>query len=140
LRSARKEIVMQYLLMCCFEEKAWNAIPEHERESVMRDYAAWIDSAAASGHYKAGGKLKPSSLSTTVRASHGKPVITDGPFAETREQLGGYHVLDCRDLDEALALASRIPTLKVGGTIEVRPLEFVVDPAVSMQTGGALAA
>ena len=133
---------MQYLLMCCFEEKAWNAIPEGEREAVMREYAAWIENASASGHYRAGGKLKPSSLSTTVRVSHGKPVITDGPFAETREQLGGYHVLDCRDLDEALALAARVPTLKVGGTIEVRPLEFVVEPSAAMPTtnAGALAA
>ena len=131
---------MQYLLMCCFEEKAWNAIPEQERDGVMREYAAWIDGAAASGHYRAGGKLKPSAVSTTVRVKNGKPVITDGPFAETREQLGGYHVLDCRDLDEALALAARIPTLRVGGTIEVRPLEFVVDPAATAKADGALAA
>ena len=132
---------MQYLLMCCFEEKAWNAIPEQERATVMRDYGAWIESTTASGHYRAGGKLKPSAASTTVRVRNGKPVITDGPFAETREQLGGYHVLDCRDLDEALALAARIPTLKVGGTIEVRPLEHVIG---GMDTGpvkaGALAA
>jgi hypothetical protein len=132
---------MQYLLMCCFEEKAWNAIPERDREVVMRDYAAWIESATASGNYRAGGKLKPSSLSTTVRVSHGKPVITDGPFAETREQLGGYHVLECRDLDEALALAARVPTLKVGGTIEVRPLEFAIGGADAMPNAtGALAA
>jgi hypothetical protein len=127
--------------MCCFEEKAWNAIPEREREVVMRDYATWIESTTASGNYRAGGKLKPSSLSTTVRVSHGKPVITDGPFAETREQLGGYHVLECRDLDEALALAARVPTLKVGGTIEVRPLEFAIGGADAMPNAtGALAA
>jgi hypothetical protein len=129
---ASKEILMQYLLMCCFEETAWNAIPEKERETVMRDYGAWIESATASGHYRAGGKLKPSSLSTTVRQKSGKPVIIDGPFAETREQLGGYHVLECADLDEALALASRIPTLRVGGTIEVRPIEFTVGPGAAL--------
>lgn len=132
---------MQYLLMCCFEEQAWNAIPEQERATVMRDYGAWIESATASGHYRAGGKLKPSAASTTVRVKNGKPVITDGPFAETREQLGGYHVLDCRDLDEALALAARIPTLKVGGTIEVRPLEYVVGGTDAVPVkAGALAA
>jgi hypothetical protein len=119
---------MQYLLMCCFEEKAWNAIPADEREIVMRDYGAWIQSATASGHYQAGGKLKPSASSTTVRVKNGRTAITDGPFAETREQLGGYHVLECRDLDEALALAARVPTLKVGGTIEVRPLDFSTGP------------
>ena len=119
---------MQYLLMCCSDEKAWNALPEEQRETVMRDYGAWIDQAIATGHYLAGGKLKPTSSSTTVRVRNGKPVITDGPFAETREQLGGYHVLECRDLDEALALAARIPALQAGSTVEVRPLEFTVDP------------
>ena len=132
---------MQYLLMCCFEEKAWNAIPEHERDAVMREYGEWIERATASGHYRAGAKLKPSAASTTVRVKNGKPVITDGPFAETREQLGGYHVLDCRDLDEALALAARVPTLKVGGTIEVRPLEFAVGGTdAAPAKAGALAA
>jgi hypothetical protein len=119
---------MQYLLMCCFDEKAWNALPSDARDGVMREYGAWIDNATASGHYRAGAKLKPSAASTTVRVKNGKPVITDGPFAETREQLGGYHVLECGDLDEALALAARVPTLKVGGTIEVRPLEFATGP------------
>ena len=131
---------MQYLLMCCFEEKAWNAIPEQEREVVMREYGAWIDSATASGQYLAGGKLKQSSLSTTVRVKNGKPVITDGPFAETREQLGGYHIVECKDLDEALALAARVPTLKVGGTMEVRPLEFTVGPQAAAKPDAALAA
>ena len=115
---------MQYLLMCCFDEKAWERIPESRRDGIMQEYGAWIQSAAHDGHYVSGGKLKPTASSTTLRAENGKPVITDGPFAETREQLGGYHVLECKDLDEALALAGRIPTLAAGGTIEVRPLEF----------------
>jgi hypothetical protein len=115
---------MQYLLMCCFDEKAWERIPEAERAGIMQEYGAWIETTATSGHYVSGGKLKPTASSTTVRARQGKPVITDGPFAETREQLGGYHLLECKDLDEALALAGRIPTLRVGGTIEVRPVEF----------------
>ena len=133
---------MQYLFMCCFDEKAWNAIPQSERDVVMREYGEWIESATASGQYLAGGKLKPSSLSTTVRAKNGRPVITDGPFAETREQLGGYHVVECSDLDEALALASRVPTLNVGGTIEVRPLEFAVGAAAAAaaHTAAAVAA
>jgi hypothetical protein len=131
---------MQYLFMCCFEEARWNAIPEAEREGLMREYGAWIDSATASGHYLAGGKLKQSSLSTTVRVKNGKPVITDGPFAETREQLGGYHIVECNDLDEALALAARVPTLRVGGTMEVRPLEFTVGPQATAKPDAALAA
>ena len=115
---------MQYLLMCCFEEKRWDAIPQGERDEIMRQYGELVESITRSGHYLAGAKLKSSSAATTVRQKNGKPVITDGPFAETKEQLGGYHLLECKDLDEALAIAARIPTLRVGGTVEVRPLEF----------------
>ncbi|HEX2825173.1 MAG TPA: YciI family protein [Burkholderiales bacterium] len=122
---------MQYLFMCCFEEQAWNAIPGEARDRVMRDYGAWVDALTAQGQYLAGGKLKPSAASTTVRVKNGKPFITDGPYAETREQLGGYHVVECQDLDEALALAARIPTLPVGGTIEVRPLDFSTTPGAA---------
>lgn len=118
---------MQYLLMCCFDETRWDAIPGPQRDEVMNEYGEWIGSMAKSGHYLAGGKLQSSASATTVRMKNGKPAITDGPFAETKEQLGGYHVLDCRDLDEALAMAQRIPTLRVGGTIEVRPLERMLE-------------
>ena len=110
---------MQYLLMCCFDEKSWNAIPEQEREVVMRYYGAWIDKATASGQYLAGGKLKPSSLSTTVRVKGGKPIITDGPFAETREQLGGYYLIEAGTMEQAVEWAAKCPGVK-GGCIEVR--------------------
>ena len=114
---------MQYLLMCCFEEKAWDRIPDAERDGIMQEYGEVIQGLVKSGHYLAGAKLKSSSAATTVRGKNGKPVITDGPFAETKEQLGGYHLVECRDLNEALSIASRIPTLRAGGTVEVRPLE-----------------
>jgi hypothetical protein len=114
---------MQYLLMCCFDEERWQSLPETERSGIMKEYGEVIQGMSASGHYLAGAKLKGISAATTVREKNGKAVITDGPFAETKEQLGGYHVLECRDLDEAIAMARRIPTLRAGGTIEVRPLE-----------------
>ena len=114
---------MQYLLMCCFDEKRWESLPEAERAGIMKQYGEVIESMTRSGHYLAGAKLKGTAAATTVRERNGKPVITDGPFAETKEQLGGYHVLECKDLDEAIAMARRIPTLPAGGTIEVRPLE-----------------
>jgi hypothetical protein len=117
---------MQYLLMCCFNEKEWNGLADAERENIMRDYGEWIQSTAKSGHYQTGGKLRSTSSATTIRAKNGKPAVVDGPFAETKEQLGGYHLLECADLDEAISLAKRIPTLRAGGTIEVRPLEHVV--------------
>ena len=117
---------MQYLLMCCFDEKQWEAIPESARGEIMKEYGDWIAGTAKTGHYRGGAKLRSTAAATTLRTKNGKPVVMDGPFAETKEQLGGYHVIDCSDLDEALAIAKRIPTLRVGGTIEVRPLEHAV--------------
>ena len=73
---------MQYLLMCCFDEKKWESIPESQRDGVMQEYGEWIQGTAKSGHYLAGAKLRATSSATTVRAKNGKPVITDGPFAE----------------------------------------------------------
>ena len=114
---------MQYLLMCCFDEKEWNRIPAAQRDGIMQEYGQWVQSTVSSGHYRAGAKLQATSSATTIRSKNGRPALVDGPFAETKEQLGGYHVIECKDLDEALSIAKRIPTLRVGGTIEVRPLE-----------------
>ena len=116
---------MQYLLMCCFDEKCWNDLPQDERDSVMKDYGEFVQSTIRDGRYLAGARLQSVASATTVRGKSGKPVVMDGPFAETKEQLGGYHLVECKDLDEALALARRIPTLRVGGTIEVRPVQHV---------------
>jgi hypothetical protein len=126
---------MQYLLMCCIEEERWNEIPQAQRDAVMHEYGEWIQTHTASGHYRAGAKLRSSSCATTLREKNGKAVMTDGPFAETKEQLGGYHVLDCKDLDEALSIARRIPTLKVGGAIEVRPIEAQAERYIPVNTG-----
>lgn len=114
---------MQYLLLCCIDEKAWDALPETERDRVMQRYDEWSQELVRSGHFRAGAKLQSSATATTVRETQGKRVLMDGPFAETREQVGGYHLVECRDLDEAISIAGRIPTLTVGGAIEVRPLE-----------------
>jgi hypothetical protein len=113
---------VQYLLMCHMDEERWENLTERERDDVMQKYGEFVQGIVKSGHYRAGGKLAPSSTATTVREKNGKRVNTDGPFAETKEQLGGYHLVECKDLDEALAIAGRIPTLSVGGAVEVRPL------------------
>ncbi|HSE39710.1 MAG TPA: YciI family protein [Acidobacteriota bacterium] len=116
---------MQYLLMCYFDEQKWNSIPESQRDIVMKGYGKLVNDLALSGHLKAGAKLASSTMSTTIREKNGKSAITDGPFAETKEQLGGYHLIECNDLDEAIAIAKKIPTIHVGGTIEVRPVEWL---------------
>jgi hypothetical protein len=78
--------------------------------------------AGSSGHFRAGSQLQPTSNATTIREKNGKAVTIDGPFAETKEQLGGYYLVECKDLDEAIALAKRIPLVANGGVVEVRPL------------------
>jgi hypothetical protein len=112
---------MQYLLMCCFDEDRWEKIPEPERDEIMRQYGEFQQRLASSGHYRAGAKLGSSATATTVREKAGKVVITDGPFAETKEQLGGFYMIDAKDLNDAIQIASRIPSAKIG-TIEVRPI------------------
>jgi len=114
---------MQYMLMCCFEEKAWTQLPDSEKDRIMREYGALIQILVKSGQFRGGGQLGSTSSATTVRMKGGKLAFTDGPFAETKEQLGGYHLVECRNLDEALSIAARIPTLPAGGAIEVRPFE-----------------
>ncbi len=115
---------MQYLLMCCFDEEKWEKIPEAQRDKVMQEYHTVLQDLVKRGHLRAGAKLRPSATAVTVREKNGKPAMTDGPFAETKEQLGGYHHIECKDLDEAIAIAKRIPTLPLGGSVEVRAIDF----------------
>jgi hypothetical protein len=114
---------MQVMLMCCIDEKRWLALPEADRDAVMRDYGVWVAGLEREGRHRATEKLAGSPSAKTLRLANGRPVVTDGPYAETKEQFGGFHIVECRDVDEALAIAARIPTLRVGGTIEVRPVE-----------------
>lgn len=114
---------MQYMLMCCFDEGAWNSLPEAQKDKIMRDYRNWVQNLVEAGIFLGGAKLEPAPSAKTVRIRDGRTVFTDGPFAETKEQLGGYHLVECKDLDEAMALAGRIPTLAAGGTVEVRCVE-----------------
>jgi len=114
---------VQYMLMCFFDENRWAGLPEATRRQLMQDYNELIREIGRSSRLRGSVKLRPSTVSTTLREWGGKLLITDGPFAETREQLGGYHLVECDNLDEALALARRIPTVRAGGSIEVRPVE-----------------
>ena len=112
---------MQYILMCCFDETAWNNLPGAQRDTIMRDYGDWVQNLVDTGRFRGGAKLHPAPSAKTVRMKNGRTVFTDGPFAETKEQLGGYYLIEAKDLDEATGIAARIPSAKTG-TIEVRPL------------------
>ncbi|MCI0414750.1 YciI family protein [bacterium] len=115
---------MKFLLMCYFSEDLWGKIPETQRNDIMQQYGALLKETVKSGHLLDGAMLARSHMATTVRRQAGKPVITDGPFAETKEQLGGYHLMECKDMEEAISIALRIPTLPFGGTIEIRAVEL----------------
>lgn len=112
---------MQYLLLIYDNEQRWATYSPDEAQRIMGEYGALTQSIAQSGHYKGGNQLQPIASATTVRVRNGKRQTTDGPFAETREQLGGYFLINAADLDEAIAIAERIPAAKTG-SIEVRPI------------------
>jgi hypothetical protein len=113
---------MRYLLLCCINENHWEGIPTPERDAIMREYGTWVQDLDKAGCHVASAQLQSTTTAATVRLKQGKRVVTDGPFAETKEQLGGYHLIECADMEEATSIATSIPTLRVGGTIEVRPL------------------
>jgi len=112
---------MQYLLLIYEREADWHALSEQERGAIFQEYMAFTQGIMKSGHHRAGDALQPVATATTVRVRNGKTVTTDGPFAETREQLGGYYLVEAQDLDEAIALAARIPAARYG-SVEVRPI------------------
>ncbi len=112
---------MQYLLLIYRNEAEQAKMDAAAGQQMRTDYGAFTQSIIQSGNFKAGDALQPSSTATTVRVRDGKTLTTDGPFAETREQLGGYYLVEAKDLDAALAIAARIPGAKVG-SIEVRPI------------------
>lgn len=98
-----------------------NALSEEDRNECYDESVQLTQDLHATGHFVAASPLHPTSTATSVQVREGRKLITDGPFAETREQLGGYFIVEAKDLDEALAIAARIPSARIG-TIEVRPL------------------
>jgi len=112
---------MQYLLLIYRNEAQQGQMAPADYQKLLAEYSAYTQSIVASGHFKAGDGLQPTSTARTVRVREGKILTTDGPFAETREQLGGYYLVEARDLNAAIELAARIPGAR-DGSIEVRPV------------------
>jgi hypothetical protein len=112
---------MQYLLLIYSNEKEVAALNPSVLGSMMGEYMEFTKEIVQAGQFKAGDRLKPTSAATTVRVRNGQVATTDGPFAETREQLGGYYLVDAKNLDEAISIAARIPGARIG-SIEVRPI------------------
>jgi hypothetical protein len=118
---------MRYLCLIYDDEKKVAAMPESESNAFMGEYFAFTDGIKASGHYLAGEALQPVETATTVRVRNGKVGTTDGPFAETKEQLGGFYMIEARDLNDAIQVAAKIPSAKIG-SVEVRPIVEFTQP------------
>ncbi len=112
---------MKYLCLIYEDEKIWEKMPKADSEKVFGEYYAFEEGIKKSRQYIGGNALQPTQTATTVRVRNGKVSTTDGPFAETKEQLGGYYLIEAKDLNDALQVASRIPGAKFG-SVEVRPI------------------
>lgn len=112
---------MEYMLLIYGSEAEAKKMSQADGARIYQEYMTFTEDISKAGKMKAGAPLEPSNTATSVRVRNGKTSVTDGPFAETKEQLGGYYLVDAKDLDEAISIAARIPGAK-GGTIEVRPV------------------
>jgi hypothetical protein len=112
---------MRYLCLIYDDEKKLSDMPKQEADAMFAEYFAFTEGIKQSSHYLAGEALQPVQTATTVRVRKGKVSTTDGPFAETREQLGGYYLINAKDLNDAIQVASKIPSARIG-SVEVRPI------------------
>jgi len=113
---------MRYMLLIYRDEKVYEQLSVQERGKIFQEATDYSEALRPSGFYRGGEPLEPTGTATTVRMKGGKAIMTDGPFAETKEQLAGYTIVEAKDLDEVLAFATRHPLVKAGLSIEVRPI------------------
>jgi hypothetical protein len=116
-----EENTMKYLCLIYEDESNWGKMPKEQIDAMLGEYHAFTEAIKSSGQWVGGNALQPTQTATTVRVRNGKVSTTDGPFAETKEQLGGYYLIDAKDLNDAIQVASRIPSARMG-SIEVRPI------------------
>jgi hypothetical protein len=112
---------MRYLCLIYDNEQQWSTMPKDQSDALMGEYGNFTQGIKKSGHYIGGEALQPTQTATTLRIRNGKISTTDGPYAETKEQLGGYYLIDAKDLNDAIQVASKIPSARLG-SIEIRPI------------------
>jgi hypothetical protein len=112
---------MRYLMLICEEEKLYDSLPSEQISAIADEYAAFGEEMGKRGVLQSGQRLQPTTDATTVRVQDSDVLTSDGPFAETKEQIGGFYICDCKDLDEAIEVASKIPAAR-HGAVEVRPI------------------
>jgi hypothetical protein len=113
---------MRYLCLIYDDESKWGTMPKEQADAMMGEYFAFTEGVKKSGHYVGGEALQPTHTATTVRVRQGKISTTDGPFAETKEALGGYYLINAKDLNDAIQVAAKIPSARIG-TVEIRPIQ-----------------
>src|SRR5213079_2744474 len=113
---------MQYMLLIYGAGDSWQELTPEQQQQIGAEYFTFTEELRAAGKMVAGDALQPTSTATSVRVRDGETLTTDGPFAETKEVLGGYYLIDAENLDAAVELAARIPAARMGGAVEVRPL------------------
>lgn len=130
---------MRYMLLIYSKEAEMEAVSEEEAGRIRAGHHAVMQETAARGIFRGAEPLKSTATATTVRVQNGRALITDGPFAETKEQLAGYYILDCEDLDEAIRWAEKIPTACKGGEgcVEIRPIIAIPQPTIATSRAGA---
>jgi hypothetical protein len=121
MQSTFLEGTMKYLCLIYGDENSRRTMPKEQMDTMMKEYGAFTEDIKRSGQYIGGDPLQLTQTATTVRVRQGKISTTDGPFAETKEQLGGYYLINAKDLNEAIQVASRIPGARIG-SVEVRPI------------------
>jgi hypothetical protein len=121
VRTTDREAVMKYLCLIYDDESKTGSMPQDTADAFIQEYFSFTDAIRRSGHYLGGEALQPVSTATTVRVRNGRTSTTDGPFAETKEQLGGFYLIEARDLNDAIQVAARIPSARLG-SVEVRPI------------------
>lgn len=112
---------MKYMMLIYHSEQEWAKLADPQRQQIVGEYMQLTQQLKSSGHWLASAPLQPTTTASSVQTRDGKQLVTDGPFAETREQLGGYYLIEAKNLDEALGIARRIPGARYG-TVEVRPV------------------
>jgi hypothetical protein len=121
---------VQYLLLIHDDPEAWARMAPEESSRMMKEYFEYSTWLEEKGWFQGGNALQPDAIGTTVRVRDGERVVTDGPFAETKEQLGGYYLIEVPSMDEALEAAERIPSARIG-TIEIRPVMELTDESAA---------
>ena len=124
---------MKYLLFCCHEEKKFDSMAKSECDTLMNETLAYCEKLKRSGHLIVAEPLEPIQTAVTVRARNGNVSITDGPFAETKEQIGGFFLIEARDINQAVQIASKFPSVRLGG-IEVRPVRDLPQQGIEAES------